>query len=1121
MPVEIAARVEELGCPCCGLTDHGNVAGHLEFVKACHKRGIKPLPGVELYHGVLHGQALGRKRDANHLILLPKTDRGLKNIWRIVSAASHPDQVHHVPRATTDQLRMYREDVWATSACALGRVPRGLVIGDLSALDEYLDIYRDNFLIELSTYDADKPFNDANGDDELLTTRKLNIGLADLAEERGIECTIGDDAHYARKEDYEFADVLVARRTGDTIFTPPEERTMWHPNTLYIKSEAEVREALSYLPQRVVDNAIANTERIAEESNVRLPEVSRQLPIFIPGDCEWLSPERKELSAGEVFIDLIIDGIMERYPAAGDDIWERAYYEIETFLESGLEHMFLMDWDKNQFCDLHGILRGPGRGSAAGSIVAYALGITDVDPIHYSLYFERFWNPGRAKGFPDIDTDYARKDRQTIIQYLKDKWGEKNVALIGNVNRLKPKAALEKMQKPFGISDNEVDVLKAIVNEVPDIDILGSDSIAWSRETDPDFVLDGKVRTIYVDEHVGDELEEWLEAQPAHRRKYLRAYIRQVSHSCNRGSGYGVHASGVVVSPIALEDYAPINTRGDKNDRKQATEFAMDDIDKLMLVKLDVLGLKTLDTLAEWQAEVAEKGIELDWSGLDKLEWPDEMWQLLADGYSAGIFQVEGGYASHIAKEFKPRSVEDMSIIVALNRPGPKRSGAPESFILRRRGEEDDKFDGRKISLLEPILNVTYGWFLYQEQVMEYFRALGYNLSDADAVRKILGKKQPEKWLDMFHGREEWEGKGYMQAAEAAGLGRIEGTAAAKWNGEEVSGKHEFAKSVKLDAWVIWKMIVDFAKYSFNKAHSVAYGIIGFRTLLAKYYAPAEFYLSCIRTVEDNKKVKLIPTYINEARRMSITVRPPDIERSQAAIKVWNDGDIYWGLGDVRDVGMSGDYVVHARDELGAPVNTPDALFEWIESSANEVKKDRAKRRKNGEVVDKSEKTPKQMLGGNKITALYTAGAWERLEGNRTPIRELQSREKEMLAVILTDDSPEILMRNQKAIDNYNCDMWEEAILPYQEDRCWRLPGTIIAVNETTVKTGENRGKAMGIVTIEHEGFVLDFPVFSKQWQSYRFFWHERSVGLFNIRHSINNRTGEPGYSFKDGIKLS
>jgi DNA polymerase-3 subunit alpha len=1081
-PVEIVSRVAELGCPCCGLTDHGNVAGHLEFMKACAKRGIKGLPGIELYHGT-QWTNLGRKRDASHLILLPKTSEGLLNIWRLSSAASNPKQVHHVPRASTEQIAKYSAGVWATTACALGRVPRGLVAGDLTALDEYLEIFGDNLLVELSTYDADKEFNE-DADGEALTTRKLNMGLVDMALERGLEFTVGDDAHYARKEDYKYFDAYVARRTGDTIFTPEEDRKMWHPNTLYIKSEDEVRAALSYLPESVVDNAIGNTVRIAEESDVQLPEVSRQLPIFVPSECEWLTEDRKKLSAGTVFIDLLSDGIMERYPAAGDSIWERVYYEIDTFLESGLEHMFLMDWDKNQWCDQEGILRGPGRGSAAGSIVAYALGITDVDPIHYKLFFERFWNPGRAKGFPDIDTDYARKDRQKIITKLKEKWGEKNVALIGNVNRLKPLAALEKMQKPFGVSDTELGGLKVIVNEVPDIKILGSDSIAWSRETDPDFTIDGKIRTIYVVDHVGEEIEEWLEEQPTHRQKYLRLYLDAVANSCCRPSGYGVHASGVVVSPIPLDSYAPINTRGNKNDRKQATEFAMDDIDKLMLVKLDVLGLKTLDTLAEWQAEVAEKGIELDWSGLDKEEWPDEMWQLLADGYSAGIFQVEGGYAAHIAKEFKPRSVEDMSIIVALNRPGPIRSGAPDSFILRRRGEEDDKFDGRKIPLLEPILKVTYGWFLYQEQVMEYFKALGYNLSDADAVRKILGKKQPEKWLDMFHGREEWTGKGYMDAAEKAGLGRIRGTKAEKWNGEEVSGKHEFAKDVKLDSWVIWKMIVDFAKYSFNKAHSVAYGIIGFRTLLAKYYAPAEFYLACIRTVEDTKKAKLIPTYINEARRMNIVVRPPDIERSQAEIKVWDDGDIYWGFSQVRDVASGGEYVVKARDELEAPVDTPDALFQWIEASADTVKKDRAKRRKAGEVVDKSEKTPKQMLGANKIEALYTAGAWERLEGYQTPIRELQTREKEMLSVILTDNSVEILAKNQKAIDDYNCDMWEEAILPY-------------------------------------EGHTLDFPVFSKQWQSHRFFWHERAVGLFTIRHSINNKTGEPGYSFKDGIKLT
>lgn len=1121
-PIEIAHAVKDLGCPCCGLTDHGTVAGHLEFFKALTSVGVKPIPGIELYHGTKWSGFKGNERDQSHLILLSKTTEGLRNIWRLSSAASAPEQYRWQPRATSDQIVKFKEGIVATSACALGLVPKGMIKGDNSWLDFYLDTFGDNFYIELSSYTPDKPFGELDLDGEILNTRKINLGLVELGLERGVEFTIGDDAHHARKEDYPFFDAYIALSTGQTVFTPIEERKMWHPNTLYIKGEDELRETLSYLPQAVLDNAIANTVKIGEESNVELPGVERRMPIFVPSDCPWLAKD-EERSAGEVFIDLVQEGILERYPAAGEAIWDRVFYEVETFLESGLEHMFLMDWDKNQFCDTMGILRGPGRGSAAGSIVAYALGITDVDPMHYDLFFERFWNPGRAKGFPDIDGDHERDRRHEIITYLVDRWNRANVSLIGTVTRMKPKAALERMQKAYGITDEEVGALKRMVGEVPDIDILGSDSIGWSKEVDPDFVLGGKARTVYVMEHVGDDIEEWLDSREAYRRKYLKIYLEAVGKICNRPEGFGIHPSGVVISPVPLDCELPTGPRGTKENRRPATEFPMNDVDGRLFVKLDVLGLKTLDTLAEWLKEIKLKGVDLDWSGLDKEEWPLEMWQLLWDGFSAGIFQIEGGYASHIAKGFKPRSVLDLSIIVALNRPGPIRSGAPDSFITRRNGEEDDLFDGRKIPMLQPILEETYGWFLYQEQVIQFFSKLGYDLSDADAVRKILGKKKPEEMAALAAGTGEWA---LADGADSLVFSPLDA------EGEPISGLDIVVSSKgykevaypqlgKETADEIWAKLVEFAKYSFNKAHSVAYGIIGFRCLLAKFYAAPEFYMACIRTVEQGKKAKLIPTYINEARRMGIIVHPPDIERSQAEVAVWEDGDIYWGFSDVKNVATGGAYVVVARDELDAPVETPDALFEWIEAAANDVKKQRAKWRKDGTPFNPKEKTPKQMLGENKIQALYTAGAWERLEGYKTPLHELQNREKEALSVILSDDTADILVRNQSKIEDYDCDSYAEALAPYESDRLWHLPGTVIAIDEKTVKTGDNKGKSMGIITIEYMGDTIDFPVFSKQWRTHSFLWRERTTALWTLRQGLNNRTGEPGFSFKEGTKLS
>jgi DNA polymerase-3 subunit alpha len=1099
-PAEIVQRAKEMGSPYIGLTDHGVVAGHLEFAKECAKGDIKPIFGCELYHGLHFGQKKP-KRDQAHLIALAMTDEGLKNLWRMNDAAAQEDHSHHVDRVDWDILDKYKEGIVLTSACVASLVCQGVIHDDLSHFNRYLDMYGDNFYIELSTYPEDAEFNDADLDD-WISPRDINTALVNLAKERGVPLVYGDDGHYAFPHQYKAHDAYVAKNSGATIFTPLEDRKIWHPEgALCIKTEDEVRIALSYLPESVVDEAINNTVEIGERANAHLPEIRRHLPTFIPNECPWVEEDKyADDEGGVLFLDLVEQGMYERYGEdPPEEVVAQTMKEAEVFLdpEFNLFNYFLLAWDVMQFCDDpttifedvddRPIERGPGRGSSAGCINAYELGITDIDPLPYDLYFERFWNPGRAKGFPDIDSDFEKGRRKEVKEYLTWRWGHDRVRSIGTVTRMKPKAVIETMWKACGVTFTEADELKKLVELTPDLDILGVDQIGWHERVDPGKTVYVMHSTESTEHDTGNKILEWLAKQPEKRQKVLRKFLDFCEILCNRVSNYGVHPSGIVISDADLPDIAPCRFAKSPTQRIPVTQFAMDDIDALLLIKFDALGLRTLDVLADWKAQMAEKGIEIDWSGLEWEDHPKEMWQMLADGFAAGVFQIERGYPKKLAEELVPKSVSDLSIIVALNRPGPIRSGAPDSFIKRRRGDEEITYDD---PFLEDILDKTFGWFLYQENVIQFFEKLGYSRSDADAVRKILGKKQPEKWAALHDGLEEWEGKSYVDMCAR----------------NKIDPKH---------ADTIWKKMVDFGKYSFNKSHSVAYGTLGFRAVFAKYWGSSQFYRSGVRHVDDNKKEERIPDFVNEARRLGIKVYGPDIEFSGIAAAVHEGGDIYLGFSDIKGLKeMAGSYVVELREQ-GVDMSSPEALADYLEQASKEWSKENSRLKKEG--LPKQEgKSPKQKLNAGHIEALYTAGAWERLEGYPSPMREMQAREKEMLSVILTDNVDEAFANAEEEIAE--CDTYAEAKAPYPgEDRRYTLPGVITGIRATKAKAS---GKSMGIVTIEYQGESLEFAVFHNQWTSNKFMWHERTPGLFRINHALNTKTGKPGYNFESGHVL-
>lgn len=795
---EIAARVGQLGMCSCALTDHGLVAGHKPFFEAMTASGIKPILGLEGYQAAVSRKVKPEPveyvnkdgktktkipRDAAHVILLAKNNEGLRNL-NILSDEANRTGYYYAPRMDWELLEKHREGLICTSACLGGLVSKGIQSGDLSSLDRYREIFREDFFLEIHTYAAAKQ-------------REVNLELVRLAQELSIPLVYANDAHYACEEDYFTHEMILCMQMANDYHAPKNlspdgevdedhshdgAANHFHPPSLYIMGESEVRESLAYLPVRCVDEAIANSDLIASKCSVTLPEVRMHMPVFRIPEHETVEfPEDNQLA----LLEIMERGLEERFPESTDEVQERAEYEYETLtgVDLGgatLGDYFLINRDWIRWANDEGILTGSARGSAGGSLLAYALGITHIDPIKYGLQFERFWNPGRTKGFPDIDTDVEQGKRGLIKHYLIDKYGADKVLSIGTHIRHQPKSAIESAARAwFGREAMDwdiVDAIKAIIETQVDAGKQPSWEQLWGSE-------------------IAEDLQRYKDLN-----RDWRAVFEVAERLTGRLKNYGIHASAVVVSDCPLPEVMPCRSatppKGEK-ERQLVTQIDMHEVEANGFLKLDLLGLRNLDTLAKTAELMGQP--KFDWWSVDyDSQIPDEGWQLVEDGYTLGLFQIEDGRAAKdIAKRMRPRSVEDLAAIVALNRPGPLRSGMVDRFLARRNGEEPAIY---KHELLEDILKPTYGDFLYQEQIIAYFRAIGYSLGEADHIRKILGKKLVEK-MQEEHPR-------YMERA-------------VKFMSAELAQE-------------IWDEIIDFSKYSFNKAHSVGYGLILGATIYAK-----------------------------------------------------------------------------------------------------------------------------------------------------------------------------------------------------------------------------------------------------------------------------------------------
>jgi DNA polymerase-3 subunit alpha len=822
-PEDIANRAKDLGFEAVGCTDHDVVAGHIEFFQTVSDAGLKPLLGIETYQAPVHrSENYGAQRDKVtkekidnfHLILLAMNNTGLENLWQMNTEAHRTGFYYH-GRVDWELLEKYNEGIVCTSACGGGLLPQMIQQGDTDKAGEvlrrYLDIFGDRFYIELGTYPED-------------WQKELNVNLLDYASIFGVPVVYGNDAHYARPDQYDLHEAVMALQMGTKLKDPDR---MSHEPDLYIMSAEDVRAHLDYLPQSAIDDAINNTDAIAAMSDVTLPGRRNRIPVFMP-DKRWGTSR-------DMLYDLAVEGFMEKVAGINDEEYmARFKKEIEVIFDAGLTDYFLIvrDYIVN-FAKVENILVGPGRGSAGGSLIAYLLGITDLDPIKYGLIFERFYNAGRETGLPDIDTDFPKNRRDDVFQYILSKYGPDYVANLPTLGRMQSKSAIKDMGRVLSISMNDT----AKISDILDQTIKqGLQADSWEE----------------IEEAVGEELKPWEDKYPTlfEYAKALHKHIRT----------YGVHASGVVISDEPLSKTYPL--KWNAKQQKMVAQFDMEVADEFGFMKMDLLSLRNLDTLDEVNNILRSQGQdEIDFYAIQHMEHDPGVFELLEKGLTVGIFQIEdGGLAKQIAKSLKPSSIDDLGVIVAMNRPGPLLAGAYDTYMHGKNGGEVHYAH----PYLADILERTFGVFLYQEQVIEFMTQIGYNLFEADDVRSIMGKKKVEKVTAEYDR--------YLPRA----LEHMD----------------------RATADEIWQMLVNFSRYGFNKSHAIAYAIIMLMVLYTKYHYPVEFLTAGIRTVDKDH----VKRYINEARRMGIDVLPPKIGQAQTQVAAV-DGKIVYGFENIKFFG--------------------------------------------------------------------------------------------------------------------------------------------------------------------------------------------------------------------------
>ncbi|MEY8412368.1 DNA polymerase III subunit alpha [Lachnospiraceae bacterium 62-26] len=839
---ECISRVKELGMDSVAITDHGVMFGVIDFYRAAKAEGIRPILGCEVY--VAPGSRFDKEAAGSgddryyHLVLLAENDLGYHNLIKIVSKG-FTEGYYYKPRVDLEVLREFHEGIIALSACLAGEVQRNIMRGmyeeGKAAAFRYQEIFgEENFFLELQ-------------DHGMQEQKLVNQSLLRLSQETGIELVATNDVHYTYAEDEKPHDMLLCIQTGKKL--SDENRMRYEGGQYYIKSEEEMRELFPYALQ-----ALENTQKIAERCNVEIEFGVTKLPKYdVPeGYTSW-----------EYLNHLCYEGLKRRYPDVDRSLEERLEYELSVIKSMGYVDYFLIVWDFIKYAKDHGIAVGPGRGSAAGSIVSYCLEITSIDPIRYQLLFERFLNPERVS-MPDIDVDFCYERRQEVIDYVVEKYGTDRVVQIVTFGTMAAKGVIRDvgrvMDLPYAFVDGIAKMIPRGQNNQPV-------SLERALEMNPE------MRKLYQeDEQVREliDMSRRLEGLPRHT---------------------SMHAAGVVISQKSVDEYVPLSLGSDGS---VTAQFTMTTLEELGLLKMDFLGLRTLTVIQDAARLAGESaGEEID---IEKIDYDDKkVLSSIGTGRTDGIFQLESGGMKSFMKELKPQNLEDVIAGISLYRPGPM------DFIPQYiRGKDNRSSITYDCPQLEPILAPTYGCIVYQEQVMQIVRDLaGYTLGRSDLLRRAMSKK-----------------KGDVMQKERQSF--VYGNAEEDVPGCIANGISEQTANK------IYDEMIDFAKYAFNKSHAAAYAVVAYQTAWLKYYYPVEFMAALMTSVIDVPSK--VSEYIYSCRQMGIEILPPDINKGVGDFSV-DRGKIRYGLTAIKSIGRPViATIIEERNVRGAFKNLKDFI---------------------------------------------------------------------------------------------------------------------------------------------------------------------------------------------------
>jgi len=807
---ELAEQARRFKMPAVAMTDHGNMFGTVPFYKAMQKQGIKPIIGIETY--VAAGSRLDKKETPSsgevnyHLTLLAASNQGYKNLIKLSSIA-YLEGFYYKPRIDKEILAEHSEGIIALSGCWKGEIPSALARGDIktarAALRSYLDIVGpENFFLEVQNLG-------------LSETEEMIKRIVDLAREEGVDVVATNDCHFLSREDADAHDVLLAIQTAKKV--DDVDRMRFESNEMYFKSPKEMAEAFKDLPE-----ALENTVKIAERCMVSIDLDTRnfKLPRY---------PIPKEFDSSMSYLrELASSGCRQKCPMEKKIYAQRLEHELNIIEKTGFAGYFLIVKDIVDYARKTGVPVGPGRGSAVGSLVLYSLDITALDPIHYGLIFERFLNPDRIT-LPDIDIDFADEDRDKVISYIHERYGQENVARIITFDTMKAKAAVRDVGRALDIPFGEVDRLAKL--------IPFNMSLREARSTQ-------------------QELTEAIKTDPIYERLFN---VAQKLEGISRHAS--IHASGVVITPEPLTEFIPLYKAADNG---ISTQFDMKAVDSIGLLKMDILGLRTLSVIKMSSKLINQDGQKIDTKNLpldDK-----KTFQLLQRAETTGIFQLESRGMREILRKLGPTQIEDIIAVIAIYRPGPLANIDLDEFFRRKHGKGEITYLHPR---LEPVLAGTHGMFIYQEQVMQTARAIaGFSYVQADHLRRAMGKKIPELMAEMK--------QQFFEGAKKEGV------------------PEKVAKA-------IFDQIAPFSGYGFNKSHSAGYAHISYATAYLKANYPLQFFTALLTNEMGHSEAKMAQ-FIADARKFGIKILPPEINKSGYEFLIQGDA-IRFGIGAIKNVG--------------------------------------------------------------------------------------------------------------------------------------------------------------------------------------------------------------------------